>query len=424
VSHARNAEVDCQRLLATLEQLLSIEGTTVETTLDRASDLIVKAIGAEKIDTFLYDPSTESLVAVGTSNTPMARRQREIGLDRIALANGGHEAQAFYTGDSYHIGDARQDPQVAPGMVRGLGVRSILVVPMPVNGEHRGVIQACSSHVDAFSDADLSFLQAVAFWIGTVTHRAELAERIARDSAAQARQAVAEELITILAHDLGNYMTPLKARLGLIVRRARRGGEGSHSYLEDAEAASHALTRLQSLVYDLLDTSRIEQGIFSIVKEPVDIVALVEETVGMMTTGKLDTLVTAPDELKVEGDPARVRQALENLLANALKHSPNGVPVEVEVAREKREDGAWAVITVRDGGPGIPSDLRPRLFTRFASGPDSKGLGLGLYLAHNIARAHGGTLALDGATDTNASRTDSPGAGPGATFKLSLPVAQ
>src|SRR5207248_7179487 len=120
-------------------------------------------------------------------------------------------------------------------------------------------------------------------------------------------------------------------------------------------------------------------------------------------------LVVAPDELKVEGDPARIRQAIENLLANALKHSPDGVPVEIEVAREKREDGAWAVISVKDGGPGIPSDLRPRLFTRFASGPNSTGLGLGLYLAHNIARAHGGALTLDGLTDKNASRTGSHG---------------
>jgi signal transduction histidine kinase len=117
-----------------------------------------------------------------------------------------------------------------------------------------------------------------------------------------------------------------------------------------------------------------------------------------------------PDELRVEADPDRLKQALENLIANALRHSPKGVPVDVELAGERRDDGAWAVVSVKDEGPGIATELMPRLFTRFASGPDSTGLGLGLYLARSIAEAHGGALTV----------TSSPGQG--TTFQLALPA--
>src|SRR3954447_8330082 len=81
-----------QRLLSTLENLFAIEGTTLKSALDQASDLIAGAVGADKTDAFLYDPSKESLVAVGTSNTPMGIRQRQIGMDRLPLANDGREA--------------------------------------------------------------------------------------------------------------------------------------------------------------------------------------------------------------------------------------------------------------------------------------------------------------------------------------------
>ena len=109
-------------------------------------------------------------------------------------------------------------------------------------------------------------------------------------------------------------------------------------------------------------------------------------------------------------DADRLRQALENLLGNALRHSPEGMPVIVEVTTERRENTTWAVITVQDAGPGIAPDLLPRLFTRFASGGNTKGLGLGLYLARGIAIAHGGTLTADAIPSK------------GASFRLALPL--
>lgn len=397
-----------QRLLSTLEQLLAIDSTNLESALDQASDLIAPAINAEKIDAFLYDPSIETLVAVGTSNTPMGIRQHQIGMDRLPLANDGPEVQIFTTGGSYHTGQADKDPEVLLGYTKGLGVRSMMIVPLDVSGERRGVLQACSSERDAFSEGDLNFLGAVSHWVGAIAHRAELAEHIAHEAAVQARQVVADELIMVLAHDLRNYITPLLGRLSMLSARARR--EGRELDIEDADAGMRGVRRLDALVTDLLDVARLDQGIFALARQPMNLVTLLQETVGVVQTGKLDTVLRTPDELRVEADPQRIKQALENLIANALRHSPKGVSITIDAASEERDDGEWATIAVSDEGPGIAPELMPRLFTRFASGPASTGLGLGLYLARSIAEAHGGTLTA----------TSAPGKG--TTFKLSLPM--
>ena len=139
--------------------------------------------------------------------------------------------------------------------------------------------------------------------------------------------------------------------------------------------------------------------------------ALARETAQALSTPTCPINVRASTEVWAEADPDRLRQALENLMSNALKHSPDGAEVWVEVSSERREDGEWATVSVRDSGPGISDDLMPRLFTRFASGPGSTGLGLGLYLAQGIARAHGGALTAE----------SEPGRG--ATFTLALPIA-
>lgn len=98
------------------------------------------------------------------------------------------------------------------------------------------------------------------------------------------------------------------------------------------------------------------------------------------------------------------------MIGNALQHTPEGAPVAVQIEQETREDGDWAVLSVRDEGPGIAPNLLPTLFDRFARGAGSQGLGLGLYLARGIAKAHGGALTVE-------SRL-----GAGTTFRLSIPL--
>ena len=405
---ADGVSIDHSRLLSTLEQLLEIDSTDLKRALERASDLIVDAMGSDKVDAMLYDPSKDTLVAVGTSDTPMGMREREIGMDRLPVANGGRLVGVYQTGEPYITGRADEDAGVLPGFTQGLGVRSILCVVLDVGGERRGVLHTASAGVDAFTPEDLSFLEAAARWVGMVAHRAELAERLANDAAQAARRATADELVTVLAHDLGNHLTPLKARVDLMRRTAKR--EGAPRSLEHAEEASVALSRLNALVADLLDVGRLDRGLFGLDMQAVELCSLARRTADVLGTREAGITVQSPEEVFVQADPRRLRQALENLLGNALKHSSMGMPVTVHVAEEVGDTGAMAVITVRDEGPGIAPELMPRLFERFAMGPGSEGLGLGLYLARGIAEAHGGTLTVE----------SKPGRG--AAFHLSLPL--
>ncbi|MDQ5851706.1 MAG: GAF domain-containing protein, partial [Chloroflexota bacterium] len=212
------------RLLTTLERLLTLGATEVRDTLDQASQLVAEALRADKVDVFVHDPSKDTLVARGTSDTPMGRHQQQIGLDWLPVANGGRTVFVFQTGTPYRTGQADQDPDELIGVKQALGIRSTIAVPLDVNGQRRGVLLANSAEPERFTEADLHFLQAVARWIGMIMHRAELVEQITRDAAEQARRVAADEMITILAHDLRAPLAPLQGRIEMLGLRAEREG--------------------------------------------------------------------------------------------------------------------------------------------------------------------------------------------------------
>jgi signal transduction histidine kinase len=404
-------QLDTQdRLLLALEHLLAIDALDVKSALNEASDVLVNAVRADKIDVFVLNPNRNTLVSIGLSNTPMSAKQQSLGLDILPVANGGREVEVYETGKAYMSSHADLDDGMLPGMKYELGVRSAIMVPLVVDGNRRGTIAAVSQRTEAFNAGDMRFMQGVAGWVGMVMHRAELVEQNTRDAAEQTKRTTADELITTLAHDLNNHLTPLSGRIQLASRRAER--EGREDDIRDLREASRVLSRLREMIRDMLDIERLERGIVSITKKPVDLSVLVQQVAQTMQSDRCPVRVQLPQrsELVSEADPIRLRQALENLVSNAVKHSPDSAGVEVRLELDIRADGEWAAITVRDRGPGVPKEMVPRLFERFTAGPDSSGLGLGLYLARSIAQVHGGSLELE------QDYTD------GASFRLSLPV--
>ncbi|WP_164012438.1 GAF domain-containing sensor histidine kinase [Pyxidicoccus trucidator] len=397
------------RLFQALESLLALPAAELRPTLNRVSLLISELLRADKVDVFLFERSTQCLVAVGTSDTPMGRLQKAIGLDRMALANGGRAVQVYEREQPFMTGRQDEDPEELPGIKHRLGVKSSLIVPLPIGGETRGVLGVVSAQPDFFSQDDLRFLLAVAGWVGTVAHRVELARELTKLATRSARRAAAEELVTVLAHDMANHLMPLRARIELIQRRARR--DDARDYLRDADGAAQSLKALSRLINDLLDLSRLDQGLFTLRPQPMDVVALAKDVASSMRGPNHDLQYRGPEELVIVADPDRLRQVLENLVANALKHSPPGLSVGLDVQTRTRAEERWVCIRVSDQGPGIPPDMLDTLFERFARGPGSTGLGLGLYLARRIATAHGGTLEV----------TSAPGEG--TRFELTLPEA-
>ena len=182
------------RLLHTLQRLLGIQAPELRPALNQASSLVAAALDADKVDVFLHEPESDSLVAMGTSDTEMGREQHRAGLNRQAIANDGPAVQVFQSGTPYRSGAADQDPTQLLGMVRRLEVRSEMDVLLDVNGQRRGILQAASHQPDFFGERDLDFLIAVSGWIGMMTHRAELFAAHERDVFERGRQQAGDEL--------------------------------------------------------------------------------------------------------------------------------------------------------------------------------------------------------------------------------------
>lgn len=359
--------------------------------LDAAATRIAESMQCDKIDAFLLDEEHRTLRAIGTSETPMGRKQRALGLDALPLANGGRIVQTFETGKNHFENHCEQDPEEIQGLVEHLGIRSTISVPLNVNGVRRGVLAAASGKAEFFSPEDLDFLQVVAGWLGTMAHRAELTELTHHLDREEARRQGAEEIVTVLAHDLRNHLQPLLARLQLMRIRV---DSGKPVEVDDVERAVQSVRRVSRLMDDLLDLKRLDEGLFSLNFVPVSLMKLAEETAAALGTAEVPVRATGDHAPCVVADEARLRQALENLVANATKYSPRGQPVEIHVTSGKSGSKECAVLEVVDAGPGIAPEIASRLFDRFAYGPDSKGLGLGLHLAKRIASVHGGELSV------------------------------
>lgn len=409
VEHGIGGKQD--RLLTLLERLLAIEATDLESALTAAADVVAQALGADKTDCFLLDSPRDTLVAVGTSRTAMGRRQRAIGMDRLPLANGGRTVEVFKTNRSHATGRADLDPLELQGVVQALGVRSTLNVPLAVDGQPRGVLTVASERPNYFGERDFRFLESVAHWVGMVAHRAELVPALKAEAAASARRATAEELVTVVAHDLRNQLTPIHGRVERLQRRA--GSDGAvrdERELRDLQELARGVGRLERLVADLLDVARLEHGLFALSPRPFDLAGVVREAAEALSTPDVPIRVEGPAKLVLIADADRVRQAVENLLSNAVEHASAGTAVSVDLAREQRDTQEWLAVAVANQGGSIASEALPRLFERYATGSSSRGLGLGLYLSSCIAAAHGGSLAAD------------PSVAGGVCMRLTLPI--
>ncbi|MEV6815028.1 HAMP domain-containing sensor histidine kinase [Micromonospora sp. NPDC051296] len=214
-------------------------------------------------------------------------------------------------------------------------------------------------------------------------------------AARQASETRVRQFVADASHEL---RTPLAAIRGY-AEVARRGRDRvppdvAHA-LRRVESES---TRMTSLVDDLLLLARLDSG-RPLAVEPVDLTALVVDAVS-------DAHVAGPEHrwqldlpgevIRVPGDPARLHQVLANLLANARVHTPPGSTVTTGL---RLADGV-AEISVADDGPGVPPELQPEVFERFARGDSSRSrahgsTGLGLSIVAAVVEAHHGTVSLD-----------------------------
>ena len=221
------------------------------------------------------------------------------------------------------------------------------------------------------------------------------------------------EFLAMLAHELRNPLAPIRNAVDLM--RIKSAGDSTQEWSRNV--IDRQLTLLTRLVDDLLDVGRITSGKIALLKEPVELDAVVlraVESAQPLADARGHTLDVrlAHDPLLVDGDLARLSQVVLNLLNNAIKYTPDGGRIEVEAARE----GTSAIVRVKDTGIGMSADLLPRVFDLFVQGERTLdraegGLGIGLTLVKRLVTLHGGSIVAL-----------SEGRGRGSEFVIRLPA--
>jgi heavy metal sensor kinase len=405
-------------LLATVDESLSDWATTLERGIERSGELAVDGgpAGADEALAQLLD--AEGTQAI--EGKPRLLTGREVA---------GLDGPTFFDRELTVWGDPEPSRILATPAGDGL----VLVVAVPVDDQRDALsrlaallwiggplalaltvgvtwllvgatlrpVDAMRSEADAISASELGRRLPVPDTRDEVARLGEtLNEMLGRLERAHERE---RRFVDDASHELRTPLSNLKAELDLALRRSRTAEE-----LERAlRSASEETDRLARLADDLLVLARADRGRLPVRREPVEIARLVAGSVEAFAAAATDRgveiEVLVSDALTAEVDELRMRQALGNLLENALRHTPSGGRVTIEAGRR---DGALR-IEVRDTGEGFPSGSLPGVFEAFARPDPSRtrsegGAGLGLAIVRAVAEAHGGTVEAENASSGGA----------------------
>ena len=287
------------------------------------------------------------------------------------------------------------------------GALSYIVAPLSARGYVLGVLTLVTTsrsgrHYD----------------VADVRTAEDMAERLAaaQDNAAlykreQEAVRVRDDFLSIASHELRTPLTPLRLQVQILRRLVVNGGALARDKVSGSlDTLERQTERLARLVGDLLDVSRITAGKLTLHRERLDLAELAREVVERYAGASQSRIALQTEIAPGNWDRARLEQVATNLLANAIKYGQEK-PIDVTVALRDQT----ALLVVRDRGIGIAPEDVERIFGRFeraASAASYGGLGLGLYIAQQIAAAHGGRIAVESAPEQ------------GATFTVALPAGE
>lgn len=292
---------------------------------------------------------------------------------------------------------------------------SLLILPLRTRREMLGAILIAANDPDrAMTDEKLPLAEVLAERAALAIENAKLyTEQVEARRKVEDLSRLKDEFLSIASHELRTPVTSIKGYTQLAKTLIRENDLAtSEEYLD---IALDQIDRMSRLILELLDVSRIETGRLQIRREPITWATFVRDVVHRHHTAFSDRhfrVDVEGDERVVNGDRDRLEQVLGNLLENAVKYSPEGSDISLDVD----DRGDHVVTAVSDRGMGIPADELGQVFERFhrgrhVSSTNYGGLGLGLYITKQIVERHGGQIWVE-------SRE-----GQGTTFYFSLPAA-
>lgn len=269
--------------------------------------------------------------------------------------------------------------------------KSIACLPLTIGSEALGALTFGFEENREFTREEKDFMLALTRQCAQAIHRSML-----YDDAKKAIE-VRDEFLSIASHELRTPLTPLKLQLQSVARQIRNGSSANltperlHKLIETSD---RQINRLQSLIDDLLDVSRITSGKLVLKKTNFHLKEMIEEVLSNYAqplrdaNSSVDFIVE--EDSSGHWDKVRLEQVVINLLTNALKYAPGKV-IHLKLCRKKEK----AIIEVRDEGPGIAEQDFERIFARYervVSKENVGGLGLGLYISKQIIDAHRGSI--------------------------------
>ena len=364
-----------------------VTGVAVATVVDRAARTTHQAQAARREADALAELSRKLLQAGGSEAHLLDQARATLGMTSVAVVRTTGANQVIVEEVAGGPLD-RPEPtdhrmSVAPGVELVLRGRAVTRADQPLLTAYAVHLAVLRERVRAAADA---------------RHTAELAE------ANRTRTA----LLAAVSHDLRSPIASVKAAVSSL-----RSSDVHWSPEDEAEllaAVEDGADRLEGLVANLLDLSRLQMGVVNPLVTDVDLGAAVAWTLASLAEKERVVVRLDPDLPPVSADPGLLDRVLANVVENALHHAPAGT----EVAIESRRDGDCICLQVVDHGPGVPPGQRAGLFTpfqRLGDVPAGGGLGLGLAAARGLAESMDATLC---ATDTQ---------GGGLTMTLRLKVA-
>ncbi|WP_437677398.1 GAF domain-containing sensor histidine kinase [Sorangium sp. So ce131] len=305
--------------------------------------------------------------------------------------------------------DTEPPPSASEALLRELGLRRYIAVPLVTRGTMLGVLTIASGRDDLRYGVDD---QALAEDLG---RRAALAIDNARlyESAQRAIRA-REELVAVVSHDLKSPLATIVMNTSLL-RRKLPSADEAPDLRRPVERIQKSADRMSRLIRDLLDLAKLDGGHMSIQPVPHDVAGLLGDALELLREEAAEKSLRLEHGVELGVDRAlcdrdRILQVIANLVGNAIKFTPAGG----EVAIRAQPWGRDVLVSVSDTGPGIPEDQRARIFERYWQAKETahKGTGLGLSIAKALVEVHGGRIWVESKV------------GEGSTFFFTLPAAE